>query len=192
MKIVLASASPRRKELLESLGLKFEVASSNVDEEFDSKLSIIENVEQLALKKALSVAEKLAGNFLVIGSDTIVVLDNQVLGKPSDEEEAKKMLRLLSGSEHEVITSIALVNTENKSQIVSHSITKVFFRELSESEIVNYVKTGEPMDKAGAYGIQGLGVVLAEKIEGCFTNVVGLSLPLLAKMLKENYNINII
>jgi len=191
MKIVLASSSPRRKELLKYLFKEFIIKSINIDETFDNNLSIVENVNKLALEKAKSVSKSFSEEYLIIGADTVVIINDKVLGKPKDTEEAKYMLNLLSGNKHQVITSIALYPTsKDLKEKVSYKITNVYFNKLSEEEINNYIKTNEPMDKAGAYALQGIGSVFINKIEGCYTNVIGLSLPLLYSMLRE-YNIDI-
>jgi len=192
MKIVLASSSPRRKDLLKSLGIDFIVKSSDIDETFDNNLSIIDNVNKLALDKAKEVSKNFSNDYIIIGADTIVIINNQVLGKPKDIEEAKYMLDLLSGNKHEVITSIALVPTnKDLKETVSYCKNNVYFKNLSKQEINNYVNTGESMDKAGSYALQGIGSLFIDRIEGCYTNVIGLSLPLLHEMLKK-YNINLI
>lgn len=192
MKIVLASSSPRRKDLLKSVGIDFIVKSSDIDETFDDGLSIVENVNKLALEKAMEVSKNFSGEHIVIGADTIVIIEGKVLGKPKDAEEAKYMLGLLSGNKHQVITSIALYPTsKNLKETVSYCSTNVYFKKLSDKEIDNYIKTGESMDKAGSYALQGIGSLFIDKVEGCYTNVIGLSLPLLYDMLKK-YNINLI
>ncbi|GIW21484.1 MAG: Maf-like protein [Candidatus Sericytochromatia bacterium] len=192
MKIVLASSSPRRKDLLSYLGIDFIIKSISIDESFDNNLSVIDNVKKLALNKARAVKNLFKENHIIIGADTIVLINDLVLGKPKDKEEAKYMLSLLSGNKHQVITSIALVPTDKDlEETVSYCKTNVYFKKLSIEEINNYVLKGECMDKAGAYALQGIGSVFISKIEGCYTNVIGLSLPLLSDMLKK-YNINLI
>lgn len=182
--IYLASASPRRVELLNVIGLPFEQVISNVPESIPGVLEPAALARALALEKARAVAKGL-GHGLVIGADTIVVYENNVLGKPEDPREAFRMLKLLSGTTHLVISSIALVNADTGKELVSHEITEVTFRSLSDYEIDSYIATGEPMDKAGAYGIQGIGGILVKKINGCYNNVVGLPLTLLVEMLEE-------
>lgn len=185
MDIILASASPRRAQLLEQIGIKFTVQASNVEEKLSKKMEPSLWVQEIALQKAKDVAKNYKEG-LVIGADTIVVKDGKILGKPQDELEAIKMLKFLSGSHHQVMTGIAVVNAQNmEDYIVNIEITKVKFSNLKESEILSYVKTKEPMDKAGAYGIQGIGALLVEKIEGCYYNVVGLPLNHLVKILKK-------
>lgn len=181
VKIVLASASPRRKELLEQVGCNFSVVTSEVVEDNGLALPACELARLQAKEKALDVAGKLEMHSVVIGADTIVVLDDRVFGKPENEKCAYQMLRSLSGREHEVITGVAVVYQNNL--WVEHVVTKVYIKMLTDEEIYRYIATGEPMDKAGAYGIQGRGALLVEKIAGCYTNVVGLPLQCLSQML---------
>ena len=182
MKITLASASPRRRELLSSLGFELDIIPSSAEEELLSDLSPEETVRRIALSKARDVA-KSADVFPVVAADTLVYLDGMPLGKPKDAEDAKRMLRALSGRSHHVSSGIAVIS---KTQELSDSeTTEVFFRELSGREIDWYVKTGEPMDKAGAYGIQGLGSIFIERIDGDCFNVMGLPLCRLCLMLRE-------
>lgn len=190
LEIILASSSPRRKELLEGLGLTFKVIASDVDETANEKNPNL-LAEKLAEIKAREVARNLEPGYLVIGADTVVCLDSEILGKPRDEEEAFEMLKKLSGNIHKVITGVALIESASGRKVISHEETDVKVRSLEEQEIKAYIKTGEPMDKAGAYGIQKIGAVLVERIEGCYFNVVGLPLTRLTKMLKE-FNINIL
>jgi len=181
-RLILASASPRRKELLQGLGLVFEVMISHLPEHPEEGLP----PQQIARKLARAKAEEVAGKLndgIVIGADTLVVLDGEILGKPRDRREAAVILRHLSGRTHEVITGVTVIDTASGRTLQSEGVTQVCFRELSDDEIEQYVSTGEPMDKAGAYGIQGKGILLIERIEGCYTNVVGLPLPALADML---------
>jgi septum formation protein len=189
-KIVLASASPRRVELLTQVGLDFEVMPSSVEENFDETLSPEQIVCDLAYRKAKHVADLIEGNSLVIGADTIV-LSEKILGKPSDKREAYKILNSLQGKWHEVITGVVIIDTENSTSKVDYEKTRVKMRNMSAEMIENYINTGEPMDKAGAYGIQGLGAVLVERIEGCYFNVVGLPLMKLSTML-EGFGIKIL
>lgn len=186
--IVLASSSPRRSELLRQVGLEFKVVSSGIDEVFDARLTPEELVQELSRQKASDVAEKLKSrggeSFLVIGADTVVVKD-AVLGKPKDNREAFEMLRTLSGQWHEVITGITVIDTADNRSTSSFEKTRVKMREITDREIQSYIRTGEPLDKAGAYGIQGMGAVLVEKIEGCYFTVVGLPLAKLATLLND-------
>ncbi|HEY8417761.1 MAG TPA: nucleoside triphosphate pyrophosphatase [Limnochordales bacterium] len=182
--IVLASASPRRQRLLAETGLPFTVAVPAVDEEAVGGSSPKELAEQRAWHKAQAVARTLSEG-LVIGADTIVVCQGQVLGKPRDAEDAKRLLAFLSGRSHRVITGVCVCQAPAGRCLVDSACTKVRFRRLEPDEIERYVATGEPMDKAGAYGIQGRGALLVAGIVGDYFNVVGLPLTLLARLLKE-------
>ncbi|MFD1422327.1 Maf family protein [Laceyella tengchongensis] len=186
-KIVLASGSPRRRELLAGLGVQFEVKTSQVDETFDPSSPPNAVAEELAHRKAKDVARQLDA-VLVIGADTIVVCDGEILGKPRDEQEAVQMLSRLQGRAHQVYTGIALVEVADGHVVrerVSHRMTHVWMRPLSDEKISWYVDSKEPLDKAGAYGIQGLGACLIDKIDGCYFNVVGLSLVELDQMFQD-------
>lgn len=184
MKLILASASPRRQELLKNLGILFEVKISDGPEDLNVTLPPYKLVETLALLKAENVAERVKQS-LIIGADTIVVLDGKILGKPSSKEEAKEMLRSLGGKEHLVFSGIALVDGETGEKQTAHEITSVWFKQLTEEEIDDYLSSGESLDKAGGYGIQGKGGLLIQKIEGCYFNVVGLPIHRLYLLLKE-------
>lgn len=190
VQLILASQSPRRKQLLEQLGLEFGIVPSNVDEEAIHNLALTpdEYVKHLALHKATDVATKQPNSCLVIGADTTVVLDNTILNKPTDEKSAFDMLSLLSGRTHHVYTGVALVQNDDTT-ITQQSVvqkTAVTFRVLSDEEKYTYIATGSPMDKAGAYGIQDdMGAIFVSRIEGCYYNIVGLPLELLYKTLKE-------
>lgn len=184
--LVLASGSPRRREILTQLGLSFRVQTSQTDETINNLLPAAA-VEQLALRKAKAVAPG-CDSALVIGADTVVALDGEILGKPEDGGDAARMLNLLQGRTHQVYTGIALVQVRSGQvirELVDHNQTRVTMRALSPQKIEWYVGTGEPLDKAGAYGIQGLGALLVEKIEGCYFNVVGLSISLLDEMMER-------
>ncbi len=185
--LVLASASPRRAELLRQVGIAFEVRVSQVAEEGGVPGADPAEIAELhARQKALEVAAGAPGR-LVLGADTVVVLDGRVLGKPRDADEARAVLRALSGRTHEVITGVALaLLTSAEPDLVAqeHVRTQVTFRELGEAEIEAYVTSGEPMDKAGAYGIQGQGALLVKEIRGCYSNVVGLPLSRTWEMLE--------
>ena len=184
-KLILASASPRRKELLDQVGIKYEVLPSNVEEHIeDMEGTPAEKAEKLAYLKARDVASKLK-DCLVLGADTIVVVDNEVLGKPKDLDDAKSMLSRLSGKEHQVITGVALIDTNKNIELVSHETTSVKFRKLTSRMINSYLAAQEPMGKAGAYAIQGFGALLIEGINGCYSNVVGLPLTKLSKMIES-------
>ena len=163
--IILASGSPRRKELLEKIGLKFKVVKGDYQEDMDSHKTPEDLVTFLSFEKARAVA-KTHKNSLVIGADTIVVCNGKVLGKPKNQEDAKGMLKTLSGKMHSVITGFTVIDTDTNKTISKSVETKVYFKKLDPEEIDAYVKTGEPMDKAGAYAIQGVGSAFIEKIEG--------------------------
>ncbi len=183
--IILASGSPRRKQILEQIGLTFKVFPSDVEEIIEPQEDICRLVEQLALMKAEDVARKVIPGSLVIGADTVVASERGILGKPVNEEEAFDMLNLLSGRTHTVLTGIAVVDILHNKKLVSHEKTEVIFRPVSEREIWAYINTGEPMDKAGAYGIQGKGALFVERINGCYFNVVGLPVSRLYAVLRE-------
>ena len=190
MKLILASASPRRRELLTQVGVSFVIEVSDVEEVLDDTLSPELQVQSLALQKAQAVAAQHKDG-LVLGADTVVVDAGSLLGKPQNTEEAAEMLRSLSGKWHQVMTAVALVDAnDTKHEWTSVEITNVKFRDLTEDDIAAYMATGESMDKAGAYGIQGYGALLVERIEGCYNNVVGLPLQLVAKGLR-NWGINL-
>ncbi|WP_051318197.1 Maf family protein [Cohnella thermotolerans] len=187
--LVLASSSPRRRELIATLGLPVHIRPSHADETTPPGWPPAKIVEGLSLRKARTVAEALeapAGEtYIVVGSDTIVVLDGEIMGKPKDAEDAARMLARLSGRVHEVFTGVTCLEAGSGRTVTSHRATKVRMRTLTSGQIERYVATGEPLDKAGAYGIQEKGALLVEGIEGCFYNVVGLPLSLLAGMLGE-------
>ncbi len=186
--IILASQSPRRKFLLEMLGLEFSIMPASIEEVNSDCLPPAEYVMQLASKKAKAAAVIANSDAVFIGSDTIVVLGDTVLEKPLDEGDAKKMLRTLSDNTHTVFTGVAIYDSFADKCNVSYEATEVSFRELCDSEIEAYVATGSPMDKAGAYGIQDdFGAVFVNRIEGCYYNIVGLPLQLLYKMLMEHF-----
>ena len=183
-KIILASTSPRRKELLESIGLKFEIQPSDYEEDMTLKMPPKKLAEFLSLNKARSVAQE-NNDAIVIGADTIVVLGKQVLGKPHTEKEAKKMLKMISGKVHSVITGVTVIDTSKNIMITKSVETKVWIKKLSPKEIESYVASKEPLDKAGAYAIQGLGSLIVKKIEGDYSNVVGLPLFALREELEK-------
>lgn len=182
--IILASASPRRREILEAIGLPHRVVISKVEERVPVMTEPAEVAQNLARQKALAVAQDL-DNGVVIGADTIVVLKGQVLGKPANRQEAVEMLQALSGTIHHVITGIAVLDVETRKMVLTHELTEVAFKDIELADIEAYVDTGEPEDKAGAYGIQGLGGLFVKGIKGCYFNVVGLPMPLLAEVLKQ-------
>jgi len=197
--IILASQSPRRKQLLDQLGLEYDVITSNIEEIVPPVLnghhSPSQIVTELARQKAFAVGERLQKNskankeLIIIAADTIVVLNNKIYGKPNSPDEAKAILQELCGKIHQVYTGVALLSfdlAKSSMQCLTEAENSlVSFRKYSESEINAYVATGEPMDKAGAYALQGAGSCLVAKIEGCYTNVIGLPMPILVKMLRE-------
>lgn len=183
-RLILASQSPRREALLRQVGLEFDVTPSTVEEQIPEGLSPAEAARKLAEEKARSVASRRTEG-LVIGADTVVVVDGQILGKPADSQEARAMLRRLSGREHQVITGIAVVDAATGHERSDSVTTAVRFAPLSEQVIDRYVATDEPLDKAGAYAIQGFGALLIESINGDYYNVVGLPLRRLAELLGE-------
>jgi septum formation protein len=187
--LILASSSPRRQELIQALQLPVRICASHVNEETDGSLSPEKIVEVLSLRKAESAAEQFNNeadqSMIVIGSDTIVVMGDRVLGKPKDKQDALNMLELLQGKWHQVYSGIACVDMETGYKLVKHRMTKVKMKSLNSAQIRRYVDSGESMDKAGSYAIQGLGSLIVESIEGCYYNVVGLPLSLLSDMLAE-------
>ncbi|NLK01333.1 MAG: septum formation inhibitor Maf [Clostridia bacterium] len=183
-KLILASASPRRVQLLKQIGLGFHQKISSTCEDIGHDLDPEQYVKHLALVKAQDVAGQLDQGF-IIGADTVVVHNGEILGKPIDSGDARRMLKELSGGTHHVISGVALVDAGTGKYLVDHESTKVHFKSLSPREIESYTATGEPMGKAGAYAIQGLGAVLVEGIEGCYNNVVGLPITKLIKMLRD-------
>jgi septum formation protein len=180
-KLVLASASPRRQEILACAGISFTVRSAPVPEEHDGSEAPADLVRRLALEKAFAVP--CAADEIVLAADTVVVLGDRILGKPKDASDASRMLSLLSGREHEVITGICLRHA--RGAISDQARTRVRFVALTPAEIAAYVATGEPADKAGAYAIQGRACRFIERIEGCYFNVVGLPISLVYRHLKS-------
>jgi septum formation protein len=181
--IILASASPRRRQLLEALDVDFVIKTKNTDESFDNNTAIWEIPCQLAQRKARAFLSEIAENQLVIAADTIVSIDNEVLNKPQNEQEATTMLQKLSGQCHEVITGVCLLSLHKEK--IFYDVTKVFFKSLTEEEIAYYVKKYKPYDKAGSYGAQEwLGMIAIERIEGSYFNVMGLPVHKLYEELK--------
>ncbi|MCX7884474.1 MAG: Maf family protein [Caloramator sp.] len=173
-KIILASSSPRRIEILNMFNIKFDIIPSYYDEKMIKCSSPYELVCELSERKAFNVSQKIGEDCIIIGADTVVYKDGDILGKPSDEKEAFDMLSMLSGDCHKVITGICIIDKKKQNLYKSYEETLVYFKNLTKNEIMNYIKTKEPFDKAGAYGIQGFGGLFVEKIEGCYFNVVGL------------------
>jgi len=188
MKIILASKSPRRREILENLGFEFEVVTCGTDESSDisdgARLAV-----ELSARKAKAVAEmlfkdgKADGQTIVIGCDTVVICGDEILGKPRDRADAERMMRMLSGRGHSVVSGLTLICGD---QIISdHAETRVFFDKLTDEDIEDYISSDEPYDKAGGYGIQGKAGLFINRIEGCYYNVVGLPVNLLNRCLKK-------
>lgn len=182
--IILASGSPRRKALLRQIGLKFKVSVSRFPEEEVTEKNPIKLAQILSLEKAQSVAPKFE-NAIIIGADTVVALGGTLLGKPRDKKEAERMLEMLSGNQHIVVTGVTVIDTKNKKLKTFSVKSEVWFRKLDPWEIKAYVATGEPMDKAGGYGVQEKGAAFIEKINGDFFNVVGLPLEKLVETLSD-------
>jgi septum formation protein len=188
LKLVLASASPRRAEILRNAGIHFEIRKTNVDESRLEGELPGDYVRRLALAKALSAAAEYRDSrdqTLVLSADTVVVVDADILGKPASQDDARSMLRRLSGRIHEVHTGLALLRTPGTMQRVVEEITRVHFASLAAQEIEDYIATGEPFDKAGAYAIQGIAGRYVSCIEGCYFNVMGLPLARLWSLLRE-------
>jgi len=183
-KIILASASPRRKEILQLTGLKFSIDAGDYEEDMSLGLKPHRLAKFLSSEKAAAIAVKYS-NALVIAADTFIVFKDHLMGKPHTNGEARRMLTLLNGKAHSVITGFTIVDTNTKKKLSRSVETKVFFRKMTASEIEAYIKTGEPLDKAGAYAIQGLGAIIIKKIEGDYFNVMGLPLCSLTEALKK-------
>ena len=190
MDIILASKSPRRREILENTKVRFSVKESQIDEIIKGNESPKETVMRLAYEKALDVASSNKDS-LVIGADTIVVINEQILGKPKNEEEAYNMIRLLSGKTHYVITGFALINLSLNKKVIDCEVSQVTFKELSKECIKDYINTKESLDKAGAYGIQGYGGLLVKNIQGDYFNIVGLPISKISDCLKAHFKINL-
>lgn len=183
--LVLASASPRRRQLLEQIGVQFEATSSQAEESVDvSLLTPVQQARALAQVKGRDVAARYPDR-LVLAADTIVVVDGLVMGKPADAKEAYAMIDRLQGRAHEVITGVALIHNATNRELVAHEVTTIWMRPLSGAQISRYVNSGEPLDKAGGYAVQGRAGALVERIAGCYYNVVGLPLSRVVRMLEE-------
>ena len=190
MKVILASASPRRKEILQNTKLNFDIQKSDIEEVILENESPEDMVVRLAYEKAFDVAKRNTDR-LVIGADTIVALDNEVLGKPKDQNEAYQMIKRLSNKTHKVITGISLINLKENKIIKDYVVSFVTFKDLSENSIKDYINTNESLDKAGAYGIQGYGALLVDNIQGDYFNIVGLPISKLSDLLKDHFDINL-
>lgn len=183
-KLILASGSPRRGEILKAVGWPFETQVAGIDETVEIGEDPVTYVKRLALGKASAVAGKVE-RAIVLGADTTVVVDGELLGQPIDNDDAKRMLRLLSGKWHEVLTGVALISVGSAQSLVSHEKTRVRFAEMSQAEIDWYVSTGEPGGKAGAYGVQGRAALFIEVIDGDYFNIVGLPIRLVYKLMSQ-------
>ena len=190
MNFILASKSPRRRELLGTMGLKFDIKESTVDESVvpkNTKPQIY--VQELAMLKSGSVAAEAGEGFLVIGADTVVVKDDKIIGKPKNFSDAFSMLKSFSNSSHKVYSGISVTDSTSGRTVTDYCETEVFFSEMSDEEITNYINTYSPYDKAGSYGIQEYASVFISKINGDFFNVVGLPVSKLYNLLKREFNV---
>lgn len=187
-KIILGSSSPRRADILEKLKLDFEIIPSSYVEPHDQTDFSYSYVENLAYNKALDVARKITSDALVIGADTIVVLDNKILGKPKSREDAYRMWKDLSGKTHFVVTSVAVINSKNLKSRIKSTTTYVTFQNLTDEQIEYYIENFKPYDKAGAYGIQELPQGYVKNFDGSFDNVIGLPSQTLLELLKADYS----
>lgn len=183
-RLILASASPRRATLLSQIGLTFEVYPSDIEEPIPKNISAEDVTQHLASLKANDVAKRYSEG-IVIGADTLVSYKKQLLGKPKNNKDASEMLSMLSDRRHTVVTGVSLIDLKEKREKTWSEVTKVFFRKISQKEILDYIKSGETIDKAGAYGIQGRGGAFVKRIEGCYFNVVGLPLASLVEHLLD-------
>ncbi len=183
-KLILASTSPRRRYLLRLVRIPHIVAHPTVEEQKTSDDDPVAHVLDLSAKKAESVLARFAEGY-VVGADTIVVLDGKILGKPADTSEARAMLKLLSGRVHEVYTGLTLIDAATGKRVQGYERSVVRIRQMTPAEISAYVATGEPLDKAGSYGIQGYGAAIVERIEGCYFNVVGLPMVRLLNLIRR-------
>lgn len=189
-KFILASTSPRRRELLENLGIIFEVQAPNYEEHIENKSFSYELTESLALNKGESVAKNQTDSAVIISADTVVVYKDKVLGKPKDFNDAFNMLKLLSGKKHKVVTTVCLIDTDKDEKIIKSETSEVVFNNIEEDKIKNYINEYKPYDKAGSYGIQELPDDFIKSIEGEYDNIVGLPTKLLIKMISEILKIN--
>ena len=190
MKIILASKSPRRREILEVMGVEFETDVADVDESVSDTLSPIEAVCEISKRKAKAVLERHGDDEIIISADTVVVIDGKIIGKPKDKEDAFNIIKSLSGRTHEVYTGFTVCGKGRTK--TDSEVTKVHFKQLCDDDIRRYVATGEPMDKAGAYGIQQKGNLFVEYIHGDYYNVVGFPISKICVTIKEIFGINIL
>lgn len=189
--IILASASPRRLQILRQCGVDPRVIKSSTQENYQSNEKPEQIVMALSFKKAFDVSEKINSG-IVIGADTIVVIDNTILGKPENDQDAIRMLKKLSGRSHKVITGFAIIDPENKIKLVDYETSEVVFNKLSKNEIDSYILSREYQDKAGSYAIQGKGAMLVSRINGCYFNIVGLPISKINKSLNHYFNYNLL
>ncbi len=187
--VILASTSPRRQELLENLGLLFQIIAPDYNENILNKAFCYELIESVAENKGLSVLKKIKCPAIIISADTIVIHNNVILGKPRDFDDAFKMLSMLNGKTHKVVTAICTINNENNKKIIKSETSEVTFNKISENDIKNYIYDFQPYDKAGSYGIQELPENFIKEIKGEYDNIVGLPTKLLINMLSEINNI---
>jgi len=191
MEFILASNSPRRKEILNMLNIKYIQNVKDTDEKIDNSISSQNNAMSIAYQKAYEIA-KIYPNKTIIAADTIVVVDGKILGKPRDSDDALNMLKLLNGREHFVYSGLALINLDMNIKIVDYEQTSVTFKKNDVNILKNYILTGEPFGKAGAYAIQGIGTLLVSKFDGSFFNVIGLPINKLNSILIKHFNYNIL
>ncbi len=185
-KLILASQSPRRSMILEKIGIQFEIIHSDYEEDMTKDMSVEDLAKEMALGKAEDVAKKCDDDCIVLGFDSFVELDGELLGKPKDLEHAKEMIKKMSGKTHKVVTGIALIDSGNK--ILETDITSVTFRDVSDAEVDDYLKKAEVLDKAGAYAIQEQAAFFVKKVDGCFYNILGLPIYKVYRLLKKiNY-----
>ena len=190
-KIILASKSPRRREILENMGVDFIIDVADADESVDGSLSPVEAVCEISRRKARAVVPRHEGeDFIVISADTVVVINGKIIGKPKDEEDAFNILKSLSGKTHEVYTGFTV--TDGKDEKTDFEVTQVHFKELDDDAVTRYIATGECMDKAGAYGIQQKGNLFVEYIHGDYYNVVGFPISKICVTVKELFGINLL
>jgi septum formation protein len=188
---ILASASPRRKEIFKQIGIDVKVVESSINESIRMNERPEQIVMSLAFQKALDVSNKV-DNSIIIAADTIVVKENETIGKPKNKLDARKTLQSLSGQKHNVITGFALIENNSSIKIVDYEMTEVYFKELDINDIEAYLETNEYLDKAGSYAIQGKGSLLVEKINGCYFNVVGLPISKINDSLKKYFDISLL
>ncbi|RKD33199.1 nucleoside triphosphate pyrophosphatase [Thermohalobacter berrensis] len=191
-KLILASSSPRRKDILSKYNIDIKIVESNINEKISQNERPKDIAMSLAFQKAYGVALKVDKGEVVLAADTIVVYKGKILGKPQDRGEAIDMLLNLNGKEHYVITGLAIIKAGTKTKVVDYEKTKVKFRNLDRNKIISYVNTGEYSDKAGAYGIQGYGSILVDKIDGSYSNVVGLPISKVDYLLEKFFNIKLL